>query len=497
MKFIGLIGCGYWGKNIIREFYNLNALHTICEINETLLNSYKKDYPNLNFTTSWTNMLNNNDITAICVSLPASLHYQFCKEALEKDKDVYVEKPIALSLDHAKELVQIAKDRNKILMVGHLLQYHPCITKIYEMIKDNKIGSIRYITSNRLNLGKIRQEENVLWSFAPHDISVILKLMGDQLPTSVICHGQDYVSKNIHDITTTIMEFPNNCYAQIYVNWLNPFKEQKLTIVGTDGMIIFEDSAKEKLTYFGKYMEWTNNVPEITKNKGISIDYETKSPLELECSHFINCCNTRTQPLTDGEEGLRVLTVLDAAQHSLNNQNLKIQLSNSNYFIHPTSFIDQGAIIGNNTNIWHFSHVMKCKIGEKCNIGQNVFIGDGVILGNNVKVQNNVSIYTGVICEDDVFFGPSCVLTNDINPRCKYPKNKKYVKTTIKRGVSIGANATILCGITLGENCFIGAGAVVVKDVEPNSVMVGNPAKCISKMNDKGEIVAVDAMSVI
>lgn len=488
MAFIGLVGCGYWGKNIIREFYNLGALHTICDINETLLNSYQDKYPNLNRITSWKTLLNTPEITAICVSLPASLHYRFCKEALLANKDVYVEKPIALSLDHAKELVKLAKSKDKILMVGHLLQYHPCITKIYEMIKDNQIGKIRYVTSNRLNLGKIRQEENVLWSFAPHDISVILKLMNDQLPSSVICHGQDFVSNNIHDITTTIMEFPNNTYAQIYVNWLNPFKEQKLTIVGTEGMIIFEDSVENKLTYFGKYMEWNNEIPEVKKPIGINIIYDTTSPLELECSHFIKCCNDRIQPLTDGEEGLRVLTVLDAAQNSLNNQNMKIQLSNSNYFIHPTSFIDQGAIIGNHTKIWHYSHVMKSKIGENCNIGQNVFIGDGVILGNNVKVQNNVSIYTGVICEDNVFFGPSCVLTNDLNPRCKYPKNKKYIKTIIKKGVSIGANATILCGITLGENCFIGAGAVVVKDVLPNTVMVGNPAKAISKMDESGQI---------
>tara|TARA_B100001248_G_C27395864_1_gene465500 strand:+ start:1365 stop:2840 length:1476 start_codon:yes stop_codon:yes gene_type:complete len=488
MKFIGLIGCGYWGKNIIRELNNLGALHTLCDINETLLNSYKDTCKDVNLTTSWNELLLNKEITAICVSLPAALHYKFCKDALQHNKDVYVEKPIALSLDHANELVKIAKEKNKILMVGHLLQYHPCITKIYEMIKENKIGKIRYITSNRLNLGKIRQEENVLWSFAPHDISVIIKLMNDELPRSVICHGQDYISENIHDITTTILEFSNNCYAHIYVNWLNPFKEQKLTIVGTEGMIIFEDTSDQKLTYFGKYMEWTNNNPEVLKSKGIQIEYNSKSPLEIECEHFINCCKKRIIPLTNGEEGVRVLTVLDAAQRSLNNQNIKIALSNKNYFIHQSSYIDHGAIVGNNTNIWHFTHVMKSIIGNNCNIGQNVFIGDGVILGNNVKIQNNVSIYTGIICEDNVFFGPSCVLTNDLNPRCAYPKNKKYVKTIIKKGVTIGANATIVCGITLGENCFVGAGAVVVKDVPPNTVVVGNPAKIISTMDEKGDI---------
>ena len=490
MKFIGLVGCGYWGKNLIREFYGLNVLHTICDLNETLLNSYRSDYSDLNFTTNWNSLLTNKDITAICVSLPAALHYKFVKDALEHNKDVYVEKPIALSLLHAQELVQLAKTKDKILMIGHLLQYHPAITKIYEMIKENMIGSIRYVTSNRLNLGKIRQEENVLWSFAPHDISVIIKLMNDELPSSVICHGQDYISDDVHDITTTIMNFTNNRYAQIYVNWLNPFKEQKMTIVGTDGMIVFEDTAENKIKYYGKYMSWKNETPEITKSNGINVDYVyDESPLVLECKHFIKCCNEHIQPITDGDEGLRVLTVLDAAQQSLNNQSLSIPLSKKSYYIHPSSCIDQGCMIGDNTKIWHFSHIMKSFIGNNCNIGQNVFIADGVVLGNNVKVQNNVSIYTGVVCEDDVFFGPSCVLTNDLNPRCKYPKNKNYVKTIIKKGVSIGANATILCGITLHENCFIGAGAVVVNDVPPNSVVVGNPAKVISTMSEDGSIV--------
>ena len=488
MKFIGLIGCGYWGKNLIREFYNTGALHTICDTNKLLLNSYAEKYPNLKRSMSWADMLNNKDITAICVSLPAFLHFKFVKEALEADKNVFVEKPLALTLEDGKELVELAKKRKKILMVGHLLQYHPCVQKIYSMIENNKIGDIRYVVSNRLNLGKFRQEENVLWSFAPHDISVILSLMGNKLPKNITCNGHSYLSKDIHDVTTTLMEFDNGKYAQINVNWLNPFKEQKMVIVGTNGMIIFEDTAKDKLIYYSKYLTWNEGIPNPSKPEPEIIKYGSETPLKLECVHFIQSCKTNNQPATPGDEGLRVLTVLDRAQYSLMNSGIKTTLESKNYFAHETAIIDDNVNIGDKTKIWHFSHVMKSIIGKNCNIGQNVFIGENVILGNHVKVQNNVSIYAGVECEDYVFFGPSCVLTNDLNPRCMHSKNGKYVKTIIKKGASIGANATIVCGITLGEHCLIGAGAVVTKDVPPNAVMVGNPAKIISTIDEFGNI---------
>ena len=242
--FIGLIGAGYWGKNLIREFYNLNILHTICDLDSNILERY--NYQNLNKITDWQKLLTNPDISAIVIALPAELHHQFGIEALQANKDIFIEKPLALSIDHCQELIQLAKKKNKILMVGHLLQYHSAIEKIYQLIEQDYIGQIRYITSNRLNLGKIRKEENVLWSFAPHDISVILHLMKNQLPTSVICHGQSFLSSDIHDITNTILKFGDNQYVQINVNWLNPFKEQKMTIVGTKGMITFDDTSQKK-----------------------------------------------------------------------------------------------------------------------------------------------------------------------------------------------------------------------------------------------------------
>jgi len=484
----GLIGAGYWGKNLIREFYNLGVLKIICDIDQNLLDININTYPNLKTTTSFYDLLHDDELTGIIIALPAEMHYRFAKKVLLANKNVYVEKPLALSIDHCNDLIHIANEHNKILMVGHLLQYHPCITKIYDMINNDYIGDIRYIVSNRLNLGKIRREENVLWSFAPHDISVILKLMKNKLPNSIQCTGKSFISNNIHDITSTILNY-DNTYVQINVNWLNPFKEQKLTIVGTKGMIIFDDTIKDKLKYYPEYMQWNKGQPIINKSDGEIINYDSsKSPLQRECEEFIKCCANNTPSLTDGEEGRRVLTVLNMAQQSLlnNGQEIVQEISRKmEYYVHETAIVDDDAIIGKGSKIWHYSHIMKSEIGEDCNIGQNVFIGKDVKIGKNCKIQNNVSLYSGLEAEDNVFFGPSCVFTNDKNPRCEYSKQGNYMKTYIEEGATIGANSTIVCGTRLGKYCLIGAGAVVTKDVEPYAVMVGNPAKKIKYTDEK------------
>lgn len=491
---IGLIGGGYWGKNLIREFNNCGVLDTICELNNSILDNYKIQYPNVNLTNDWNSILNNSSITAVCISLPAELHYKFSKQALLANKDVFVEKPITLDLDEAKELVSIAKTNNKILMVGHLLHYHPCVEKMKELITDNKIGKIINIVSNRLNLGKFRTQENVLWSFAPHDISVCLALCNNKLPIKMNCHGQVNLTNGIHDITNSILEMENNTYININVNWLNPYKEQRMVIIGEKGMIEFNDTLRcNKLLLYPDYIEWSNTVPtypQPIKNEPIVIEYDTtKSPLLKECEYFVECCRERKTPITNGEEGLRVLEVLKSLQDSLENNGKNVYFNKLDYYSHPTSIIDNGAKIGINSKIWHFTHISdKAIIGENCNIGQNVFIANNTIIGNHCKIQNNVSIYSGVKCEDYVFFGPSCVLTNDKNPRSQYPKNGNYLETYIETGVTIGANATIVCGIRIGKYSLIGAGAVITKDVEPYSVMVGNPGKKISIIDEMGNI---------
>jgi UDP-2-acetamido-3-amino-2,3-dideoxy-glucuronate N-acetyltransferase len=503
-KFIGQIGVGYWGKNLLRDFLKIGVLKTVCEINPTIIDNIKKDYPDLQVTDDWKQVLNDNNITAVVISLEAEHHYKFAKEALENNKDVFVEKPLSLNLHEAEELVKLAEQKNKILMVGHVLRYHPCIKKIEEIVKNKIIGDLYYIDCSRKNLGKIRHIENVLWSFAPHDISLVLALVNNAKPLNIKCFGQKHLNNNIDDVTDTFLEFPGNCFAHISVNWLHPFKEQRTTIVGSEGMLVFDDTKPndEKLTICKKYLsKKPGEYPEVNKSEftNVTCDWsENKFPLQLECEHFVHCCKTRQTPLTDGFEGLQVLKILDTCHKQLTCVNTYTTKEIKNdYFVHDTAIIGENAVIGNGSKIWHNTHIQGGKIGNNCSIGQGCYMAPDSTLGNNCKVQNNVSIYSGIHCEDNVFLGPSMVFCNDINPRAAFSKNGHYMKTLVKEGASIGANATILPGITIGKCAFIGAGAVVTKNVPDYALMVGNPAKQISVMDEKGNYIKNDIIKKI
>ncbi len=499
---LALIGAGYWGKNLARNFHALGCLHTICDAQAAILKTYQTGYDGVMKTTEIQEVLEDATISKVAIAAPAALHYQIAKAALLAGKDVYVEKPLCLDESEAQELVELADQKSRVLMVGHLLQYHPCILKLQSLVAQGELGKLHYITSNRLNLGKIRREENALWSFAPHDLSVILSLAGHQMPEQVRCVGGSYLSRDVADTTLTILKFADGVRAHIYVTWLNPFKEQKLTVVGSTGMVVFDDTRpwNEKLLLYRHYLTWADGqTPTPSKKPGEPVLVEEAEPLRNECLHFLECCRDRRPPRTDGHEGLRVLRVLQMAQRSLDQDGeaakpgAKGQGSGvsktPDYFVHPTAVVDDGAVIGAGTKVWHFSHIMKgARIGERCVLGQNVNVDGGVVIGNNVKVQNNVSIYTGVVVEDDVFLGPSCVLTNVSNPRSQINRHKLYEATLIRRGATIGANATIICGVTVGRYAFIAAGAVVTKDVPDYALMVGNPARQKGWMSRHGHV---------
>lgn len=499
MKNLALIGAGYWGKNLARNFHQLDALAVVCDASDETLNRQAQACPGIRTTKSFEEVLADSSITRVAIAAPAAQHYTLAKRALQAGKDVFVEKPLALDSKGGAELADLAEEKGLILMVGHLLQYHPCVRSIQHLLAGGELGKLQYITSNRLNLGKIRREENALWSFAPHDISVILSLVGGELPDQVRCIGEAFLNNGIADVTLTTLRFPGGVHAHVHVSWINPFKEQKLTVVGSHAMVVFDDTLpwKEKLVLYRQPLVWSGGqVPEAKKSQGELVEITEEEPLRLECAHFLECCDQRKPPITDGREGLRVLQVLNAAQQSLDHQGEAASSANvsvsapqfPDFFSHPTTIIDPAAKIGAGSKIWHFSHIMAgAELGDKCNIGQNVVVSSGVKLGRNVKVQNNVSIYTGVICEDDVFLGPSMVFTNINNPRSAVVRRDQYVATRIRRGASIGANATIVCGNELGEYCFIGAGAVVTKPVKPFALVVGNPAKQIGWMSEYGE----------
>ena len=417
---------------------------------------------------------------AVAIAVPAAQHYAIAKEALLAGKDVYVEKPLALRSSEGEELVRLAALNNRVLMVGHILQYHPAVLELKRLIRSGELGRIQYLHSSRLNLGKLRTEENILWSFAPHDISAILFLL-DEEPTRIYAHAGRYLNPRVADTTLTTLDFDCGVKAHIFVSWLHPFKEQKLAIIGDRKMAVFDDVEQErKLVLYSHRIDWLDRIPVAYKDEGEVVQLKQIEPLRAECEHFVECVASRQQPRTDGHNGVRVLRILEACEQSVQKNGVPVDVQQRllNYFAHPSAVIDEPCEIGAGTKIWHFSHIMSgAKLGKGCNIGQNVVISAGVTIGNNVKIQNNVSVYTGVELEDDVFCGPSMVFTNVINPRSHIVRRHEYQKTLVRKGASIGANATLVCGTTVGQYAFIAAGAVVVRDVPDYALVAGVPAK--------------------
>ena len=321
---VGVVGGGAWGKNLIRNFYELGALTTICDSNKSLEKVYKEKYPEVSFESDY-NKLVSSDVDAIVIATPAEQHYKMAMWAILHGKDVFVEKPLSLNVREADKLVTYAKVNDKILMVGHILQYHPAVVMLKELVDRGTLGTIEYIYSNRLNMGKIRTEENVLWSFAPHDISVILMLL-KEMPTHVSCAGESYLqpTEEIADVTVTNLFFKSKVHAHIFVSWLHPFKEQKLIVVGNKNMAVFDDTIKDKLVLYPHSVEWQNKVPVVHKAEGKTFPISNMEPLNEECKRFIDSIQYRIQPKTNGEEGGRVLKILEKSQESLNQGGEKI-----------------------------------------------------------------------------------------------------------------------------------------------------------------------------
>ncbi|MFH1625581.1 MAG: Gfo/Idh/MocA family oxidoreductase, partial [Pseudomonadota bacterium] len=482
---IAVMGAGYWGKNLVRNFDSLGVLGVICDSQKETLKVFSGQYPDALVTDSFQSILKDPTVTGVAISTPAETHYHMVREALLADKHVFVEKPLALREEEGSQLYHLALERKRVLMVGHLLQYHPAVVKLKQLISDGELGKIQYIYSNRLNLGKIRREENILWSFAPHDISVILSLT-DEMPERVTSSGANYLQQKVADVTLSNLAFPSGIRAHIFVSWLHPYKEQRLVVVGDRKMALFDDvEPNDKLLLYPHRIEWKDHLPVANKKEAEIVPLDKKEPLREECLHFIDCIKENIRPKTDGEEALRVLRVLQACQESLEKEGQPVSLKEPLYVpltidiqVHESAIIDPGCEVGRGTKIWHFSHVIKgSKIGRDCSIGQNVVIGPDVTIGNKVKIQNNVSVYQGVVLEDGVFCGPSMVFTNVYNPRSYIPRKDEIRPTLVKEGATLGANCTILCGHTIGRFALVGAGAVVLNDVPDFALVAGNPSR--------------------
>jgi len=309
-----VVGCGYWGKNLVRNLRDLGALAMVCDPAEPGRVLAAELAPQARIVGEYAEVLRTK-LPAVVIATPAETHFDLARQALEAGKDVFVEKPLALTYEQGAELLRLARERDRLLMVGHVLEYHPGVLRLLELVRDGELGEVRYVYSHRLSLGKVRREENILWSFAPHDIAVILRLMGS-MPFEVVACGGSYVQPNIADVTVTHLLFDNGVRAHLHVSWLHPFKEQRLVVVGSRKMASFDDVAKQ-LVLYDQRVEIANGEPVPVKGKGEQVAFPDDEPLRCECQAFLDAIRTRRPPVTDGESGLRVLKVLQAAQRSL------------------------------------------------------------------------------------------------------------------------------------------------------------------------------------
>lgn len=317
-KKICVIGGGRWGQNHIRTLYQMGNLGGIVEANQQRLEELLEQFPVKGFEDL--NEAISHGFDGYTVAAPAPLHYEIAKTLLEKGKSVLVEKPMTLSAETSKELVKIAKENNAQLMVGHVLLFHPAIIKIKELIDSGKIGDLYYLYSTRLNLGTVRTEENVFWSFAPHDISVLDFFVG-QPAIQIESKGTKFLQKNVYDYTMTQLTYPNNIHGHIFVSWLHPFKEQRLVVIGSKGMISFDDSSVEKeIKFYDKHIEFDSGIPIKIENPTEIIPYEKKQPLAEELKYFVENLDNKIE-IADGQSGYEVVKVLEKAQELIDARN--------------------------------------------------------------------------------------------------------------------------------------------------------------------------------
>lgn len=314
---------------MVRVFAGLPGaeLKTVCDSSPDILSKMAAQYPGITTESDFGTVLADNAIDAVVLAVPAVHHYETAKQALDAGKHVYVEKPIALRYDHARELTELAESKGLTLMVGHLMEYHPAHQLLKKLVDSGDLGDILYLYSERVNLGVVRKDENALWSLAPHDISMILQLVGAE-PDSVSARGACYLQEGIEDVVFANLHFPGGQMAQIQVSWLDPHKSRKLTVVGTKKMAVFDDmESAEKVRIYDKAAERQRGDGPVYENYGESITLrfgdvviphvDAAEPLRLECQHFVDCVRDGTTPVSDGRDGMRVVRVLEAASRSL------------------------------------------------------------------------------------------------------------------------------------------------------------------------------------
>ena len=324
---IAVLGAGYWGPNLIRNVAQTASarLHTLCDIDEKRLNAISQQYAPLHQTTDYEAVFTNDDIDGIIIATPANTHYDLAKQALLADKHIWVEKPLALHAAEAEELIDLAKQRGRILMVGHVFLYNTAVQKLHDLIQSDELGKLYYIYSIRVNLGRIRDDLNAFWNLAPHDISIINKLLTD-VPQRVTAHGYSYLQSDsgLEDVAFAILEYANGVAAHVHTSWLDPNKVRRMTVVGEKKMVVYDDISENRITIYDKGAAWVEDQGSYgvhrlqTFTGDIHIPkIKPVEPLRAEVDHFLDCIRSGGQPISDGEEGLGVIRVLEGVSESL------------------------------------------------------------------------------------------------------------------------------------------------------------------------------------
>ncbi|MCD6399998.1 Gfo/Idh/MocA family oxidoreductase [candidate division WOR-3 bacterium] len=325
---LAVLGVGYWGPNLLRNFSQIDGVTVtaVCDTDTSRLAYIHQKYPKLHLTNDYRGVLADSSIQAVAIALPAKLHYRIAMEALQAGKHVFVEKPLALSSEECLQLIHVAEEKDKVLMVGHTFEYNAAVNVLKEEIQKGTLGEIRYINSQRLNLGKIRQDVNVMWNLAPHDVSMILYVL-QQEPLAVSAHGGCYIQEGIEDVVFMDLLFENGVRAHIHVSWLDPVKVRRMTVVGSEKMAVYDDMEEKKLKIYNVGIDMSSGKASYRKGEVAAPNIDSREPLNIECSHFVHCITDHQRPRTDGYDGLRVTRVLEAAQTSLRQNGKEVRLS--------------------------------------------------------------------------------------------------------------------------------------------------------------------------
>ncbi len=306
-KNIAVIGCGLWGRNIVRNFYNLEALHTVCDVDDENIRMIHQEYPGVKTTKDFQDLIDNPEIKAIAVITPSHTHYKIVKTILEAGKHVYVEKPISTVAQQAKDLMELAEAKGLVLMVGHLLLYHPVVNRLKTLVAEGVLGKIKYVQSDRLNINYFKNDRSVMWDLAPHDLSMTNYILDKEPESLISAVGQSSEGNDIFDITHIDIKYPDDIVAHLTNSWIHPQKRVQFMIVGTKATAIFDDTLpNDKLIVF--------DMSQPGHSEKISVDYLEIEPLKLECQHFINCITNGYKARSDGENGYNVVKILQEAE---------------------------------------------------------------------------------------------------------------------------------------------------------------------------------------